>query len=342
MVALEDRREMDGPERGRAMRSKMLVPLLASAAVLALTTTASGTVQGLITGKPIAHHSITSRHSVNGTLQAFDRSAGSIASLQGRSAAAPGEIAYPGNGKIYLIEANGTDQRVLISGGFRVDEWGGIAWSRDGGQIAFTVGNHRAGELYGDTLQLYVAAGNGTKVRPLRGTPTGSFDPTWSPDGSQIAFAIRGQDETSIAVIGVDGKGIRKLASSTNPRDFYWVPDWSPDGSWILFESKTDRELRTRLMAVRPNGTGLHQLATFDTDNHCICADWSPDGERIAYQAPGTPPRYDYPEIWVMSADGADEFSSRETGRATRIPTGHRTASALRSTANGWGTPRST
>ncbi|MGZ4392457.1 MAG: TolB family protein [Gaiellaceae bacterium] len=153
---------MGGPERPRAMRTLMLVSLLALAGVLALTATAGGSVQG----------------------------------LNGKTGAAPGDVAYAGNGTIYLIKANGTEQRVLVSGGsrFRIDEWGGIGWSRDGGQIAFTVGNHRAGELYGDTLKLYVAAGDGTKVRPLSGAPSGSFYPTWSPDGSQIAFSIRGQD----------------------------------------------------------------------------------------------------------------------------------------------------
>lgn len=218
-----------------------------------------------------------------------------------------GEIAYPGNGKVYLIDADGTDRRVLISGGsrFSVDHWGGIAWSRDGSQIAFTVGNHQAGYSYGMRLRMYVAAGDGSNVRPLKGAPVGSFNPTWSPDGSQIAFAIRDEYETSIAVVGIDGKGFRKLASSTNEVNFHWVPDWSPDGSWILFEIRSSG-LRSRLMAVRPDGTGLHQLAAFNNANHCICADWSPDGARIAYQAPGTPPRYDYPEIWVMNADGGD------------------------------------
>jgi TolB protein len=211
---------------------------------------------------------------------------------------------------------------VLISGGprFRVDHWGGIAWSRDGEQIAFTVGNHMAGDRYGETLQLYVAAGDGTNVRPLRGTPLGSLGPTWSPDSSRIAFAIRGEDETSIAVIGADGKGLRKLASSTNPQDFYWTPDWSPDGAWILFEIASYEGPRSRLMAVRPDGRALHQLATFNTGNHCICADWSPDGERIAYQAPGTPPRYDYPEIWVMNADGSGRVQLTRNGTRDENP----------------------
>jgi Tol biopolymer transport system component len=228
--------------------------------------------------------------------------------ISARTVSVPAQIAYPGNGKIYLIKANGTDQRVLISGGpeFRVDHWGGIAWAGDARQIAFTVGNHRAGEHFGDTLRLYVAAGDGTNLRPLKGTPLGSFDPSWSPDGSQIAFAIRREDETSITVIGSDGKGLRKLVTSADPRDFYWTPDWSPDGAWILFEmSGFRRDRPSRLMAIRPDGTGLRQVAAFDTGTHCICGDWSPDGKRIAYQATGTLASSDYPEIWVMNADGS-------------------------------------
>src|SRR5581483_9319825 len=59
------------------------------------------------------------------------------ASLTGaRAVSTPAEISYPGGGKLYLINANGTDRRVLVSGGpaFRVDEWGGTAWTRDGKQ----------------------------------------------------------------------------------------------------------------------------------------------------------------------------------------------------------------
>jgi len=229
----------------------------------------------------------------------------SLGSTRAGATSSVGEIAYPGNGKIYLINANGTGQRVAVAGEFRVDHWGGIAWSREGGQIAFTVGNHREGEHFGDTLRLYVAAADGTQVRPVSGTRPGSFDPTWSPDGSWIAFATRNETGTSISVIGTDGQGLRKLASSNDPDSLYWAPDWSPDGAWILFETN---DQITRLMAVHPDGTGLHELLSLDTGNHCLCGDWSPDGTRIAYQAPGTPGRTDYPEIWVMNADGRERI----------------------------------
>ena len=78
--------------------TKMLWLGLALVAVLGLTATASGTVQGLITGKQIAPHSITSLHMANGTIQAHDLSSGLVASLKGKTGAtgAKGEAGAPG------------------------------------------------------------------------------------------------------------------------------------------------------------------------------------------------------------------------------------------------------
>jgi Tol biopolymer transport system component len=221
-----------------------------------------------------------------------------------------GEIAYSGNGKIYVVNADGSDRRVLVSAGsrLRVDNWGGIAWSRDGAQIAFTVGDYAdGGDFWGETLRLYLAAADGTHVRPLGGTGKGSHGPTWSPDNSQIAFATRTVRETTISVIGTDGTGLRTIVRRTSLRIMLGNPDWSPEGGWILFESFNDLDGFNSLMAVRPDGTGLHRLARLQTWD--FRADWSPDGARIAYQAPKTPPGpVDVPEdskIWVMNADGS-------------------------------------
>ena len=65
------------------MRSKWLWAALALVAVLGLTTAASATTRGLITGKQIAPHTLNSKHLVNHTVQAHDLSKGLIRSLQG-------------------------------------------------------------------------------------------------------------------------------------------------------------------------------------------------------------------------------------------------------------------
>lgn len=66
------------------MRSKWLWAALALVAVLGITTAASATTRGLITGKMIAHHSINSKHLVNHTIQGHDLSQGLIKSLHGK------------------------------------------------------------------------------------------------------------------------------------------------------------------------------------------------------------------------------------------------------------------
>jgi TolB protein len=212
------------------------------------------------------------------------------------------EIAYLGNGKVYLVQADGTNRRVFVSGGpaRRVDNWGDLSWTRDGERIAFTVGNHNLGS---ETLQIAVASADGKQIRPLTAKGYGAFDPTWSPDGTRLAFAEDSPKESGIAVIDADGSGLRLIAKATGG-DNYWVPDWSPDGDWILFDSWRGEGLRSKLMAVHPDGTGLHQLAVFNTGGQCICADWSPDGTRIAYEAT-TKPSSSIPEIYVMNADGS-------------------------------------
>lgn len=61
----------------------------------------------------------------------------------------------------------------------------------------------------------------------------GDFDPAWSPDGTQIAFArTSGRcDLAEIFVMNADGTHQRRLTSSRVDRH----PSWSPDGTRIAF-----------------------------------------------------------------------------------------------------------
>jgi hypothetical protein len=69
------------------MRSKTLWSIVALIAVLGLTATAGAATRGLITGKQIAPHQITSKHLINHTIQAHDLSNGLIRSLHGANGA---------------------------------------------------------------------------------------------------------------------------------------------------------------------------------------------------------------------------------------------------------------
>jgi hypothetical protein len=74
---------------------------------------------------------------------------------------------------------------------------------------------------------IFTMNADGSGLRRL----TYGFDPAFSPDGSQIAFA-RWDEPRGLWVINADGSGERLLIGANRARS----PTWSPDGRAIVFE----------------------------------------------------------------------------------------------------------
>ena len=55
--------------------------------------------------------------------------------------------------------------------------------------------------------------------------------PSWSPDGTMIAFQLS-KDGSGIYVVNVDGTGLRRLSPTPG---FDATPSWSPDGTKIIY-----------------------------------------------------------------------------------------------------------
>ena len=208
-----------------------------------------------------------------------------------------GLIAYQGNEKIYVINADGSGRRPIITNAGDAP----FAWSPDAQQIAFMPEVPGPRSWVSDA-KINVAAADGTGVRLLtRGPSETAAMPTWSPDGKQIAFTAWNDEEQrwAIYVIGADGKDMRMLTRRGDDQS----PDWSRDGRWIVFERGL-AGLKS-MMVVHPDGTGLHRIARLIGGPQCLCADWSPDGSKIAYQASTSVAMERFPEIFVMNADGS-------------------------------------
>lgn len=140
---------------------------------------------------------------------------------------------------------------------------------------------------------IYVTNPDGTDLRPIKvGTdswavpePEGFGGPTWSPDGSKIAYGHWGSDAGRIEVMDPDGSNSQPIGPAGA-----WAPAWSPDGSMIGF---TDVQ-RWEAGYVMDADGGNPRLLIGDA----IEAVWSPDCSRIAISTKAED------QIWIVRADG--------------------------------------
>jgi Tol biopolymer transport system component len=166
--------------------------------------------------------------------------------------------------------------------------------SPDGSHIVFTVEAVRS--------QIWVMDRAGANPHPL--TDTGSnIDPTWSPDGSQIAFASVRSGSQQLWVMNSDGTSPRQV---TDMADMGGRSSWSADGSSLAFYAgpRGDRNIYT----INLNGTGLRKL-TQGGDN--LGPSYAPDGAWIAFASF----RDGNNEIYIMRPDGSEQSRLTTTSR---------------------------
>jgi TolB protein len=159
------------------------------------------------------------------------------------------------------------------------------------GRIAFSLGAHPEEDIY--TVDV-----DGSGLQRLTTSAAADFDPSWSPDGSLIAFRHQvGDDETSeVYVMNADGSEQRNL--SRHPGQDH-APAWSPDGKKIAFASARGRRGSLRIWVM--NADGSHQKPLNPIDGEYPA--WSPDGKKIAFERNTFGPTgWD---LWVMDADGS-------------------------------------
>jgi Tol biopolymer transport system component len=147
------------------------------------------------------------------------------------------------------------------------------AYSPDGTHVAFFLGRPGSADLC-------VMHADGSGLVRLTTIITGSADVaglTWSPDGSQIAFAAGGQ----IQIINTDGTHQHVLVAGAV------FPAWSPDGTRIAFAGNG-------ISTIAPDGSALKQISPLAA--HAAIS-WSPDSQQLAFANQSS-------DITIMTADG--------------------------------------
>ena len=163
------------------------------------------------------------------------------------------------------------DGRVHLAGNPARDVGG--AWSQDCSLIAFT--SNRTGSVGGQS-DVYTMNPDGSNIVNLTNSPRPDSEPTWSPDGTRIAYASEFQGNSDIYVMNSDGTGQTNLTKTPGlNRD----PAWSPDGKLILFTRY--RSLTPEIFAMNSDGTLRSNLSQHEATDGW--ASWSPDGSKIAF-----------------------------------------------------------
>jgi TolB protein len=173
-----------------------------------------------------------------------------------------------GNSGLYVVDADGTHLRRLTNG--RV---GTPAWSSDGSKLVF---GRSEGEGDEAKQSLVVINTNGTGEHVINTGQKKNGSPSFSPDGKQFVLSLDGDIGWGVFTINADGSNPRKVAQGG------W-PALSPDGRRIAFNGRAGPDGPLRIFVIHADGTQKRQVSTGDGTHECPA--WSPDGNRIAYQA---------------------------------------------------------
>ncbi len=123
------------------------------------------------------------------------------------------------------------------------------------------------------------------------------MSPSWSPDGSRLAFGAYSEDRGS-ALYTMTATGGDRVRVTAGPQD--GEPAWSPDGSTIAFSTLRNGNPQIAALDI---ATGSVSAIVEGTVGYYGGPAWSPDGRQLAFVSDLV--AFDFVhDIYLVNADG--------------------------------------
>jgi ABC-type sugar transport system substrate-binding protein len=230
---------------------------------------------------------------------------------------------------VYVVNADGSDVRQLSHENWSVQP----DWSHDGRLIVYS-GN--------DDIRVIPADGSGGSVN-LTNSPEKDWQPSWSPDGSKIAWLSGMDGKWNIFVMNADGSEVKQLTDNGKALDVIWTIDGEIFSHWDQPEGVCQKCVMAADGSNARDAGGKGELQRFmpfrtvDGDRvECVSGDLIPGNDEVYLVGeiypdiffnltnnPGLDRNPDWPANCLAGFEGATQAAAAAPETApTNTPTG--------------------
>ncbi|MFT5314449.1 MAG: TolB protein [Candidatus Krumholzibacteriia bacterium] len=183
-------------------------------------------------------------------------------------------------------------------------------------QIVFS----RSGDQGSD---LYAVDYDGASVLRMTANRNLNLCPSWSPDGSEIAFTSYRNHQQGLYILNTANGKVRQVLALPG---LNYGADWHPDGKELLISLSKDGN--PEIYRISPKGKIIKRLTVSKAIE--ISPSWSPGGRDLVF----TSDRTGTPQLYIIDSDGVGRrrltFEGRYNDSAVWSPNGDKIAYATR------------